>query len=210
MNHHTGCLAIGLAILLCSRSYSQDQEPQNPKLSKFIVDALASPHAIKARLHVTRDGTIERATVYLKRDGLPDWTHDLADEKLGKGEDISYEMEVYGDGTEVYEICRQVDCYPQKISMRRDRNVNYLETCVDASALPEAVSTTLSKIVGFKADECSRRDGDGTSEYHITGAMLGIPHRVRITADGTLRVLEKQLAAEMVIGASTGTDPAVK
>ncbi len=210
MNHHAGSLAIGLAILLCSSSYSQDQETQNPKLPKFIVEALASPHAIKARLHVNRDGTIERAKVYLKRDGLPDWTHDLANEKLGTGEDLSYEVEVYGDGTEVYEICRYVDCHPQKVSMRHDRNIQYVETGVDASVLPEAVSTTLSKIPGFKPDEYYRRDADGTSEYHVTGAMLGIPHRARIMADGTLRTLEKQLAAELEISAFTGTEPAVK
>jgi hypothetical protein len=222
MKYTTGLLAFGLTFLACSSIFPQEpstspdaspkvrQESQNPKLPKFIVDALASPYALRARLHVSRDGTIERAKVCLKREGLPEWTHDLADEKLGKGEDISYEVEVYGDGTEVYEICRQVDCYPQKVSMRRDRNFLYVETGVDASVLPEAVSTTLSKILGFKPEEYYRRDGDGTSEYHISGALLGIPHRARIMADGTLCILEKQLAAELEIGANTKSEPAVK
>jgi hypothetical protein len=68
----------------------------------------------------------------------------------------------------------------------------------------------LSKIPGFKPEEYSRKDSDGTVEYQVTGTILGIPHRARIMADGTLRVLEKRLAAELEVGANTGTEPAVK
>lgn len=223
MKDTTGFRTLTLAFLVCATAYSQDSSPcrdaspktaqqdsQAAKLPKFIVDALASPHALKARLHVSRDGTIERAKVFVTREGLPDWTHAVADEKLGKGEDVSYEVEVYGDGTEVYEICRQVDCYPRKVSIHRDRNILYVETGVDAASVVEAISTALGKIPGFKPEEYFQRDGDGTVEYHVTGTLLGIPHRARITADGTLRVLEKRLAAELEVGANIGTEPAVK
>ena len=220
MKSMIGLPAITLVVLLCSTTYPQDPSPRadksareesrKPTLPRFIVEALSSPYAIKARLHVSRDGTIERAKVCLTREGMPEWTHDLADQKLGKGEDVSYEVEVYEDGTEVYEICRQVDCYPQKVSMHRDRNILYVETGVDASSVIEAIATTLSKIPGFKPEEYYQRESDGTVEYHVVGTILGIPHRARIMADGTLRVLEKQLAAELDVSASTGTEPSVK
>ena len=217
MNNINRLLIIPLAFLVCSTTFSQDpspssapQESRKAKLHKFILDALASPYALKARLHVGRDGTIDRASVCMAREGMPDWTHTVADEKLGQGEDISYQVEVYEDGTQVYEICRQVDCYPQKVSIRQDRNILYVETGVDASAVVEAVSTTLDKIPGFKPEEYARRDLDGTMEYCVTGTILGIPHRARINADGTLRCLEKQVAAEVDVAAATGPEPAVK
>ena len=217
MNPLTNLLTILIAFLACSTTFSQDPSPSSTpqefrkaKLPKFILDALASPYALKARLHVGRDGTIDRASVGMAREGMPEWTHDIADEKLGQGEDISYDVEVYEDGTQVYEICRQVDCYPRKVSIHQDRNILYVETGVDASAVVEAVSSTLDKIPGFKPEEYARRDLDGTMEYCVTGTILGIPHRARINADGTLRFLEKQLAAEVDVAAATAPEPAVK
>jgi len=214
-------LIAAAALSLCPFAFAQDPspvpngatEPQGsparPKFSKFIMDALSSPHALKGKLYVSRDGTVERSKVYLKREGLPEWTHEVADAKLGKGEDLSYEVEVYGDGTEVFEISRRIDGKPKKVSIRRDRQVRYVETTVDRTSLPAVVSATLAKIDGFQPTECHRRDGEKTAEFHIRGIIAGVPHRARIGADGTLQSLDRHLAAEMEVSVIV-SEPAAK
>lgn len=213
--------SIAAALVLCSIAFAQDPSPRpndapetqkassGPKFPKIIMDALASPHALKGKLYVARDGTVERSKVVLKREGLPEWTHAAADAKLGKGEDLAYEVEVYGDGTEVFEISRRIDGKPKKISLRRDRQIRYVETTVDKAALPAPVSATLARLDGFQPDECRRREGENISEFHIRGAVAGVPHRARIRADGSLLSLDRRLAAEMEVSV-TVTEPAAK
>jgi hypothetical protein len=202
-------LIAAAALALCPLAFAQDPAPvPGSKFPKFIMDALSSPHALKGKIYISRDGTIERTKVHLKKEGLPDWTHQVADEKLGKGEDIAYEVEVYGDGTEVFEIARRVDGKPMKVSIRRDRQVRYVETTVDRASLPAAVSAALGKIEGFQPDECRRRQGE-TTEFHIQGAIAGVPHRARIRADGTIQSLDRRLAAELEVAVLV-SEPAAK
>ena len=211
--------AAGL-LALCPIAFAQDPapvpngttEPQGagPKFSKFITDALNSPHALKGKLYVSRDGTVERSKVYLKKEGLPDWTHQVADEKLGKGEDIAYEVEVYGDGTEVFEIARMVKGKPKKLSLRRDRQVRYVESIVDRTSVPAPVLATVTKIEGFHVGEFHHREGEHLSEFHARGTISGVPHRAQIRADGSLLSLSRPLPAEMEVPAVMKTEPAAK
>jgi hypothetical protein len=173
------------------------------------MDALSSPHALRGKLYVSRDGTVERSKVFLKREGMPEWTHEVADAKLGKGEDLSYEIEVYGDGTEVFEISRRVGGKPMKVSLKRDRQVRYVETTAERKSLPAPVSAALEKIEGFQADEFRRRDSEKGAEYHVRGSIAGVPHRARIRADGTLQSLDRPIAAEMEVGVIV-SEPAAK
>lgn len=185
-------------------------ETSDAKLPKFIMEALSSPHALKAKLYVGKDGTIDRSKVFLARAGMPEWIHAVADEKLGKGEDVSYEAEVYADGTEVFEVVRRIDGKPKKISVRRDKTVRYVETTVDKASAPAEVAATLAKLEGFQADEWRRREGDNLSEFHVRGSVVGIPHRARLRADGTLLAVDKHLAAELEVAITSRPEPAAK
>ncbi len=214
-------LVIAAVLSLCSAAMAQDpkpvpnggSEPQNsasgPKFPKFIMDALHSPHVLRGKIYVARDGTIERAKVFVRREGLPEWTHQIADDKLGKGQEVAYEVEVYGDGTEVYEIARLIEGRPKKISLRRDQKVRYVEQLFDKGSLPAAVAATLGKIEGFQVGEVRRREGDKLTEYHIVGLIAGVPHRAMIRADGTLQSVTRHLPAEMEVAITT-TEPAAK
>lgn len=209
-----------IALIAGYSALAQDpQEPQAPlepceitdaKLPKFIMDALSSPHALKAKLYVGKDGTIDRSKVFLARAGAPDWIHAVADEKLGKGEELSFEAEVYADGTEVFEAVRRIDGKPKKISVRRDKTVRYVETTVDRASVPAEVAATLAKLEGFQADEWRRREGDNLSEFHVRGSVVGIPHRARLRADGTLMSVDKHLAAELEVAITSKPEPAAK
>jgi hypothetical protein len=147
--------------------------------------------------------------VSVRREGIPEWTHQIADDKLGKGQEVAYEVEVYGDGTEVYEIARLIEGKPKKISIRRDQQVRYVEQLFDKASLPAAVATTLGKIEGFQVGEVRRREGDKLTEYHIVGLIAGVPHRAMIRADGTLQSVSRHLPAEMEVAVPT-MEPAAK
>src|SRR6185503_6705169 len=107
-----------LAVLLLAGAsavvvgYAQDRptisEP-GATLPEFARRSLASPHARKAALVVSPAGRISKSTVYVAREGIPSWAHAMADDTMGKGEDLAYEVEVYPDGSEVYEIYRKVE-----------------------------------------------------------------------------------------------------
>lgn len=180
------------------------------RIPKFIMNAFASPHAIRGKLYVAKDGTIDRSKVYLKKEGVPGWTHVLADERLGKGEDLSFEAEVYADGTEVYEISRRIDGKPRKISIRLDKKVRYVESTLDRASVPASVSTAVTKLEGFQADDWRRRDGENIAEIHVRGTVGGVPHRARFRVDGTLMSVEKHLPAELEVAITSILEPAAK
>ena len=213
----SSALIAAAALALCPSAFAQDPVPNGgaerqssgPKFPKIIMEALGSPHALKGKIYVSRDGSIERSKVYLKREGVPDWALAVADEKLGKGDDIAYEVEVYSDGTEVFEIARLVKGKPKKISILRDRQIRYVESIVDKSAVPAPVSATLAKIEGYHVGEIHYREGEKISEYHVRGTISGIPHRALIRADGSLQSLSRHLAAEMEV-AIIVSEPAAK
>ena len=202
------------ALVACPPAFTQEPlepcETADARIPKFIMDALASPCALRAKLYIARDGTVERSKVFLAREGMPEWIHAVADEKLGKGESLSYEAEVYADGTAVYEVVRRIDGKPKKVSVRRDRTLRYVETTLDAAVVPAEVSATVGKLDGFQADEWRRRDGDNSREFHVRGSVVGIPHRARLRADGTLMSVDKLLAAELEVSITSKPEPAAK
>ena len=80
----------------------------------------------------------------MKREGLPDWVHEMADEKLGKGEDVEYEIEVYPDGSEVYEVYRTVDGREKQLSVKPDRTVYYIGTELNRTSPTSCARSTAS------------------------------------------------------------------
>jgi hypothetical protein len=184
-------------------------EPAQARLPQFIMDALASPFAVRAVLYIAKDGSIERSKVVLQRAGMPDWIHEVADRKLGKGDDVSFEAETYPDGSEVYEVTRRVDGRPKKLSVRRDRTVRYVETTVDRASVPPSILESLAKLDVFRPEEWLKREGE-TVEYHVRGSVAGFPHKARMREDGTLKSFARNLPAEVEVSLTSKPEPAAK
>ena len=157
------------------------------------MQALASEHAVKGKLYLAADGTVEKYTVYVTRNGIPDWVHQMADEKIGLGTDESYEVELYADGSEVYEVRRTVEGRALELSVKRDRTLKYIERQLDETDLPEPVLATVRGVANFSAERYAIKEGPGLEEYHIRGKIGEVDHRLRVRKDGHLVAVQRQL-----------------
>jgi hypothetical protein len=200
-----------LAILLLAGAtalvigYAQDRptisEP-GATLPEFARRALVSPHAQKASLFVSPAGRISKSTVTVTREGIPGWVHSMADESMGKGEDLAYEIEVYPDGSEVYEIYRKVDGQERQLSVRADnRKVYYLGTELKENELPASVADTLGRYKDFRPGKRIRKEGPGFFEIQVKGERNGVPYRLRFARDGSLLAAQKKVPAEIEVPA---------
>lgn len=169
------------------------------RLHPFIAKALASPHAIKANFFVTAEGRVVRSSVHVKKEGIPDWVHAMADEKIGQGEDLEYEVEVYPDGTQVYEVYRKVDGKERQLSAAVDRTVYYIGLEQDVASLPAEAASTLAKLEGFEAKRCVLKEGATFHEYHVKGTLNGGELRARLGKDGRLIALQRRLPSAVEV-----------
>jgi hypothetical protein len=193
------CLAcLGLASVLQGAGQDSRNFPE-ARIPAFPMKALSSPAAKKAGIFVSKDGTITRYTVHLDREGVPPWLHDMADEKIGKGDDLAYEAELYPDGSEVYEIYRMVAGKEKQLSVEKDRTVKYVGTQVGETELPDRVQATLQGVKGFFFEKCILKEGPRFGEYHVKGMLRGVPHRIRIATDGRLLAVQRRIPAEFEV-----------
>lgn len=183
---------------------AQENAEEQGRLHPFILKALSSPYAIKSNSFVSADGKIVRSSVHVKREGLPDWVHQMADEKLGKGEDVEYEVEVYPDGSQVYEVYREIDGLLKQLSVKPDRTVYYTGTEHSKESLPEAVSSGLATLKGFKVRRCVEKSGPTFFEYHVKGKMDGTEYRARIGKDGRLIALQRVIPGAIELESRPG------
>lgn len=196
----------GLAVSLsaaCSESAGKDGDccaaDSGGRVPGFTMKALTSPHVHEANFFVSSDGTIVRSTAYLKRKGIPDWVHAMADEKIGKGEDVAFEVEVYPNGTEVFEIYRTIGGNKKQLGVTADRKVYYLGTEHPKDDLPAAVSGAVGKMKGFEVERCMAKEGPTFFEYHVRGTLDGNSDRARIGKDGRLIALQRRIPADVEI-----------
>lgn len=178
---------------------SQDSAASKARIPEFPMKALASPGATHASFFVSRDGTITRYAVHVGPEGLPEWIPRMADEKIGKGEDLAYEVELYPDGSEVFEIYRKVGGREKQLSVHADRKIKYLGTQVEEKDLPENVGASLRGVKGFVMSKGILKEGPGFAEYHFSGRMGDTPHRVRLSGDGRLLSVQRKVAAEVEV-----------
>lgn len=180
-----GALAAGVMALLAACS--------TVRVPSFPMQALASPHAVKGKFYLAEDGTIEKYTVYVTREGIPDWVHKMADEKLGQGPDKSYEVELYADRSEVYEVRRTIGGRERELSVKRDGSLMYVETQLEEKEVPEPVRAAVAGVKGFAAETYALKEGPGLNEYQVRGKIGGVAHRVRVTPGGKIVAVQKQL-----------------
>lgn len=192
-----GLSSFGLACY--SAGPRQDSRLPEARIPEFPMKALASPAATKAGVFISKDGTITRYAVHLGREAMPEWIHAMADEKIGKGEDLTYEAELYPDGSEVYEIYRKVGEKEKQLSIHRDRSLKYLGTQLEERELPDKVRTTVKGVKGFTVEKCIFKEGPSFAEYHLRGMIGGVHHRIRIAPDGNLIAIQRRIPAEFEV-----------
>lgn len=169
------------------------------RLPEFVWKALSSPHAKKANFWTGPDGQLLRYTVYVERGGIPDWVHAMADERLGKGEDLEFELEVYPDGSNVYEIYRKIDGLEKQLSVKADRSLFYIGTEQPADKLPEPVSSVIRDMKDLKISKCVFKEGKNVSEYHLKATRDGVPCRIRISKAGRLIAIQRRIPADVEV-----------
>jgi len=191
-------IALALTLIAGSLAAWQSQESR-ARIPDFPMKALAGPGARRANFFVSKDGTITRYAVHVGPEALPDWITKMADEKIGMGEDLDYEVELYPDGSEVYEVYRRVDGREKQLSVHADRSVKYVGKEFDPKELPDKVHAALRGIKGFIAEKCMFKEGPKFAEYHIKGSLGGSPHRIRLSSDGRLLSLQRRLPGEIEV-----------
>ena len=197
MKRTTVFMALAVAAAVLAAWQLQDSREQKARIPDFPMKALAHSSAIRAGMFVSRDGTITRYAVHVGPDAIPEWVSKMADERIGKGEDVDYEMELYPDGSEVYEIYRLIDGREMQLSVQGDRNVKYIGRQVEEKDLPDRVGATLRGIRTFLPEKIIIKEGPSFSEVQVRGRIGGVPHRVRISGDGRLIALQKKVPAEI-------------
>jgi len=192
----SGLVVLGLAALAFGVGQDSRLLPDN-RIPEFTMKAMAAPTASKVGLFIAKDGAITRYSVHLGREDVPIYLHSMADEKIGKGEDIAYEAEIYPDGSEVYEIYRRINGKEKQLSVQhRDRSVKYIGTQLEEKEVPEKVQATLKTIKGFRVEKVIYKEGPRFAEYHVKGSMAGTPHRVRIGRDGNLLTVQRRITGD--------------
>jgi len=197
MKRMTIALVLALVAGLLVAWQGQDSREPKARIPGFTMRALAEPSATRAGMFVSRDGTITRYAVHVGPDALPEWVGKVADERIGKGEDLEYECELYPDGSEVFEIYRMVDGREKQLSVHADRTVKYIGRQLDEKDLPDRVGATLRGIKAFVPEKIIFKEGPKFSEVHVRGRIAGTPHRVRISGDGRLLSIQKKVPAEI-------------
>ena len=190
-------LALAAITIVLSAWRLQDSREPKARIPDFPMKALAHPSATRAGMFVSRDGTITRYTVRVGPEAIPEWVSRMADERIGKGEDLEYEMELYPDGSEVFELYRRIDGREKQLSVHADKTVKYLGRQVDEKDLPDKVGATLRGIRAFAPEKIVVKEGPKFSEVHVRGRIAGVPHRVRISGDGRLISVQKKVPAEV-------------
>ncbi len=163
------------------------------RVPDFPMRALSGPHVLRAKLGVSAAGQITKYTVYVRKEGLPPWVHAQADETLGRGEDLEYEVELYANGSQVYELTRRVGGEVVELSVQRDGSLEYVERVVALEDLPTAVSERLNAVEGFVPGEAFRRRGPAIDDYSVDGERSGAARRVRLLPNGTLVSINRRL-----------------
>jgi len=161
--------------------------------------ALASPHARKTNLWTTNDGRLSRYSVVVDKAGLPDWVLAMADARLGRGPDLEYEIELYPDGSEVYEIYRKVDGRERQISVKADRSLYYVGTELDPGKLPDAVTGAIRGLKNVVVEHCLLKEGPQVAEYHLRATVEKTPCRIRVSKDGALLAVQRKIPGEVEV-----------
>ncbi len=181
------------------RCAERSAAPGTMRLPAFPLEALRGPHALRAKLYFEADGALGKVSIYVSRAGIPDWVHAMADQELGKGEEVEFEVEQYANGDTVYEVTRRVGGKRIELSVRStDRKKLYLERKdLTLDSLPPPVKQTVAGVAGFTGKEVELKEtGDpATSLYEVEGELAGAPVKLCVTPAGKLTATRRGFPA---------------
>lgn len=173
------------------------------RVPEFPWAALKGPHAVKVKVYVAPDGSFAKWTVHVTRAGMPEWVHPIADQELGKGEDVEYEVEQYASGDTVYELTRRVGGKRIEVSLRStDHKRVYIERKdLELDALPAPVKQAVASVAGFVAKACSTKTyvSPASTLHEVEGELAGAPYTIFVTPEGKITVRRTTLTAEVKV-----------
>jgi hypothetical protein len=181
------------------RTWEPPQVSSLIQLPPFPWRFLSSPHTRKANLWTTVDGRLSRYSIVVDTTGLPDWVPAMADARIGRGPDLECEIELYPDGSEVYEIYRKVDGRERQISVKADRSLYYVGTELDPGKLPDAVAGAIRRLKDVVVEHCLLKEGPQVAEYHLRATVEKAPCRIRVSKDGALLAVQRKIPAEVEV-----------
>jgi len=181
------------------RTWEPAQDSGLLRMPAFPWRALSSPLARKAALWTTPDGRLSRYAVVVDIAALPDWVAAMADARIGRGPDLEHEIELYPDGTEVYEIYRKVDGRERQMSVKADRSLYYVGTEQDPGRLPEAVAAAIRGLRDVVVEHCMLKEGPQVAEYHLRATVEKAPCRIRVSKNGELLAAQRKIPGEVEV-----------
>jgi hypothetical protein len=181
------------------RTWEPPQVSSLLQLPAFPWKVLSSPHARKANLWTTADGRLSRYSVVVDKAALPDWVPAMADARLGRGPDLECEIELYPDGSEVYEIYRKIDGRERQLSVKADRSLYYVGTEQDPGKLPDAVAAAIRGLKDVVVEHCLLKEGPQVAEYHLRASVEKAPCRIRVSKDGALLAVQRKIPGEVEV-----------
>lgn len=170
-------------------------EPRPTALPAFVVEALQAPTAASAKLYVGADGEIEKVVAYVDAEAIPDWVHQMADAELGAGEPDEFEVEQYADGTQTYEVTRQIDGRKAELSVTVDKKKRYVERELADDAVPPAIQTAVGKLSGVTVERVESKKGEGIDQYEVVGKEGEREVRVVLSPSGEVLSFARRLPA---------------
>lgn len=203
---------VGLSLVGCATTSEEECRTAPPPAAVGVPTCVAVPegprdvlfaeNVERATLYFDAEGNVAKYTAYVKATAIPAWVVQMADEKLGPGDDVEWEVEYYGADHKVYEVTRKLpDGGVKVLSASDDRQLFYVQTELQPSAvLPEPVSKRISEINGFKLTQLSRKEyGDGTVTYQARGLLSGQDHQLTLSDSGELRYHTRSVPAKIEI-----------
>lgn len=191
--------ALSILVLMTLVGCAGSPEPRPAALPGFVIDAMQAPTALRAKLYVAADGTLEKTVAYVDRAAIPDWVHAMADAELGAGEDTEYEVEEYADGTRAYEVTRTVDGLKAELSVTPDRALRYTERALADGAIPAPIKAAVDGLEGWTITRVEHKKGPAIDQYEAVGTQGGVEYRAVIDPAGKVIARARRLPAVLQI-----------
>lgn len=157
--------------------------------------------AMRAKLYLGSERQVDKWVTYVDVAKVPDWLKSLADEKLGQGADVEYEIEYYGAELKVHEVTREIDGKRLELSVKEsDRSVYYKAETAEMTALPKPAQLQVQELLAGKSDRLDIKTfGDGKTEFHVRGKLDAVEHRLVFDAAGKLIGHRRSLPAKIEV-----------
>ena len=177
-------------------------QPATAGIPSFVFEALLGSDVKRAKLYLDANGRFHKWAAYVDKAAIPAWAHAAADAKLGKGEDISYEIEQYGTGEKVYEVTRKVGDKTLELSINSDtQKPLYIEKKgLATDAMPAAIKAAAAKVTGLTAETYTLKEyTSGKKVHEVYGKIGGKPYKLYFDETGKLKRKQLQLTATLAV-----------